>query len=260
MANRWWNNGNSDRLYFGAPKSLQMVTSAMKLKDTGSLKKSYDLGRQNIKKQRHYFANKDPSSQSYGFSSTRIWMWELDYKESWAPKNWCFWIVVLEKTLESPLDCKEIQPVHPKGNQSWIFIGRTDAEAKAPVLWPPDAKNWLTGKDSHDGKDWRQEEKGMTEDEMVGWHHQLNGHEFEQAVGVSDGQGSLSCCSPWGCRECDTTEWLNWTDWFCISFFSHWIVNLYSWRQINGPVVIQFNTSENVIYYYCNYYYYLVDF
>ena len=232
----------------------------MKLKDTCSLKKSYDLGRLNIKKQRHYFANKDPSSQSYGFSSTHIWMWELDYKESWAPKNWCFWIAVLEKTLESPLDCKEIQPVHPKGNQSWIFIGRTDAEAKAPVLWPPDAKNWLTGKDSHAGKDWRQEEKGMREDEMVGWHHQLNGHEFEQAVGVGDGQGSLSCSSPWGCKECDTTKRLNWTDWFCISFFSHWIVNLYSWRQINGPVVIQFNTSENVIYYYCNYYYYWVDF
>ena len=129
--------------------------------------KSYDQPRQHIKKQRHYFANKSPSSQSYGFSSDHVWMWELDYKKSWAPKNWCFWTVVLEKTLESPLDCKEIKPVHTKGNQSWIFIGRTDAEA--PVLWPPDVKSWLIGKDSDAGKDWGQEEKKATEDEMVGW-------------------------------------------------------------------------------------------
>ena len=127
-------------------------------------------------------------------------MWELDYKERWAPKNWFFWIVVLEKTLESPLGSKEIQPVHPKRNQSWIFIGRTDAEAEALTLWPPDVKNWLIGKDPDAGKDWRQEEKGMTEDEMLGWHHQLDGHEFEQALGVGDGQGSLVCCNPWGCR------------------------------------------------------------
>ena len=118
-------------------------------------------------KQRYYFANKDPSSQSYAFSSSHIWMWELDYKESWAPKDWCFWIVVLEKIIESPLDCKEIKPVSPKGNQSWIFIGRTDAEAKAPTLWPPDAKSQLTGKDPDAGKDWRQE-KEATENEMVG--------------------------------------------------------------------------------------------
>ena len=132
-----------------------------------------------ILKSRYYFANKGPSSQNYGFSSSHVWMWELDHKESWVPKNWCFWTVVLEKTLESPLDCKEIQPVHPKGDQSWIFIGRTDAEAETPILWSPDVKNWLIGKDSDAGKDWRQEEKGMTEDEMVGWHHQLNGHGFE---------------------------------------------------------------------------------
>ena len=112
--------------------------------------------------------------------------------------------------LVSPLDSKEIKPVNPKGNQSWIFIGRTDAEAAAPILWPPDARNWLTGKDPDVGKDWRQEEKGMTEDEMVGWQHQLNGHESEQAPGVGDGQGNLVCCSPWGCKESDTTEWLNW--------------------------------------------------
>ena len=112
-------------------------------------------------------------------SSSHVWMWVLDYKESWVPKNWCFWTVVLEKTLESPLDCQEIQPVHPKGNQSWIFIGRTDTEAEAPILWPPDAKNWLVWKNPDAGKGWRQEKKGMTEDEMVGWHHRLDGHEFE---------------------------------------------------------------------------------
>ena len=131
-----------------------------------------------LKKQRHYFANKGSSSQSYGFSNSHVWMWELDYKESWAPKNWCFWTVVLEKTLESPLDYKEIQPVHPKGNQSWMFIGRTDVEAETPILCPPDAKNWLIGKDPDAGKDWRREEKGTMEDEMVGWHHWFNGHEF----------------------------------------------------------------------------------
>ena len=123
--------------------------------------------------------HKGLSSQSYGFSSSHVWMWELDYKESLAPKNWCFWTVVLEKTLESPLDCKEIKPVHPKGNQSWIFTGRTDAEAEIPILWPPDGKNQLIGKNPDAGKDWRQEEKGMTEDETVGWHHWLNGHEFK---------------------------------------------------------------------------------
>ena len=139
-------------------------------------------------------------------------MWELDYKENWGPKNWCFWTVVLEKTLESPLDCKEIKPVHLKGNQSWIFIGRTDAEAEAPILWPPDVKTWLIGKDPDAGKDWRWGEKGTTEDEIVGWHQWLNGLEFERAPGVGDGQGSLACCSPWDLKESDTTEWLNWTD------------------------------------------------
>ena len=119
--------------------------------------------------------------------------------------------MVLEKTLESPLDCKEIQPVHPKGNQSWMFIGRTDAEAKAPILWSPDTKNWLIGKEPDAGKDWRQEEKGMTEDQIVGWHHRLDGHELEQALGVGEWQGSLASCSPWGCKESDTTEWLNWS-------------------------------------------------
>ena len=134
--------------------------------------------------------------------------------KSWVPKNWCCWTVMLEKTLESLLDCKGIQPAHHKGDQSWLFIGRTDTDAEAPILWPPDVKNWLIGKGLDVGKDWRQEEKGMTEDEMVGWHHWLNGHEFQQALGVGDGQGSLVCCSPWGCKEWDTTVWLNWTELF----------------------------------------------
>ena len=167
---------------------------------------------QHIKKQRHYFANKGPSSQGYGFSSGHVWMWELDYKESWVPKNWCFWTVVLEKTLESPLDCKEIQPVHPKGDQSWVFIERTDAEAETPIFWPPDVKSWLIGKDPDAGKDWVQEKKGTREDEMVGWHHQLDGHGFGWTPGVGDGQGGLAYCSSWSRKESDMTEWLNWTE------------------------------------------------
>ena len=137
-------------------------------------------------------------------------MWELDYKESWALKNWCFWTVVLEKTLESPLFCKQMKPVNPKGNQPWIFTGRTDAEA--PILWPPDVKNWLIWKDPISGKDSRWEENGTTEDEMVGWHHRLIGHEFDQALGAGDGQGGLACCSPWDHKELDTTKQLNWTE------------------------------------------------
>ena len=132
-----------------------------------------------IFKSRHYFADKDRSSQRYGFSHSHVWKWELNLKESWALKNWCFWTVVLEKTLESPLDCKGFRSINPKGNQSWIFIGRTDAEAETPILWPPDVKSWLIGKDLDAGKNWRQEEKGMIEDKMIGWHHWLNGHEFE---------------------------------------------------------------------------------
>ena len=127
-------------------------------------------------------------------------MWDLDHKEGWVLKNWCFWTLVLEQALESPLDCKEIKPVSPKGSQSWIFIGRTDPEAEAPIVWPPDAKNWLIWKAPDAGKDWRQEKKGMTEDEMFGWYRQFNGHEFGQTLGDSEGQGSLTCCSPWDCR------------------------------------------------------------
>ena len=164
--------------------------------------------RQHIKKQRHHFVDKGLYSQSYGFSSGHVWMWEVDHKESWVLKNWCFWTVVLEKTLENPLDCKEIKPVHPKGNQSWIFIGGTDAEPEAPILWPPDEKSRLIGKDPDVGNDWKQE-KGMTEDEVVGWHHWLNRYESAQAPGDSEGQESLVCYSPWGHKELEMTEQLN---------------------------------------------------
>ena len=203
-------------------------------------KKSCDKSRQHIKKQRHYFAERSPSSQSYGFSSGHVWMWELDHKESWVLKNWCFWTVVLEKTLESPLVCKEIQPVHPKGDQSWIFIGRTDAETEAPILWPPDVKNWNFGEDPDAGKDWEKKEKGMTEDEMVGWHHWLDGHEFEQALGVGDGQGS-----PLGCKELDTAEQLN------CPRNSEWLENWLwggfdgrgNWEDWLGPWCVELGTS-----------------
>ena len=179
----------------------------MKLKDLTPWKESYDLD-SILKKQRHYFANKGLSTQGYGFSSGHIWVWELDCKESWALKNWCFWTVVLEKT---PLDCKEIQPVHPKGAQSWVFTGRIDVEAETPILWPPDVKSWFIEKDPDAGKDWGQE-NGTTEDEMVGWHHRLNGHGFGRTPGVGDGQEGLACCDSWGHKELDTTEWLNWTE------------------------------------------------
>ena len=173
-------------------------------------KKSYDQCRQHNKKQRHYLANKGPSSQSYGFSSSRVWMWELDYKESWAPKNWCFWTVVLEKILESPLDCKEIQPVHPKGNQSWIFIGRIDAEDKTPILWPPDEKNWLLKRPWC----WERLKAGEAGRGWDGWMASPTRWTW---VWVSSGSwwwtgepGMLH--SPWGRKESDTTEWLNWTE------------------------------------------------
>ena len=155
-----------------------MVITAMKLKGTYSLEEKLWPTWQHIKNQRHYFVNKGPSSQGCSFSSSHVWIWELDNKESWVQMNWCFWTVVLEKTLESSSDCKKIQPVHPKGDQSWVFIGRTDVEAETPVLWPPDVKSWLIWKDPDAGKDWGQEEKRMTEDEMIEWHHRLNGHDF----------------------------------------------------------------------------------
>ena len=199
-------------LFFWAPKSLQMVIAARKLNlllgrkvmtNLDSILKSRDI---TLPTKVHLVKAMVFPVVMYGCES-----WTVKKTEHWR-KNWCFWTVVLEKTLESPLDSKEIQPVRPKGNQSWILIGRTDAEAETPILWPPEAKNWLIRKDPDAGKDWRQEYKGTTDDKVVGWHHQLNGHEFGQAPGVSDGQGSLACCSPWSCKELDTTEWLNWTE------------------------------------------------
>ena len=167
--------------------------------------------------------NKGPSSQGYGFSSGHVWIWELDCEESWAPKNWSFSTVVLEKTLESPLECKEIQPVHPKGDQSWVFFERTDAEAETPILWPPHARSWLIGKGSDAGRDWGQGEKGKTEDEMAGWHHQLNGHKFEWTPGVGDGQGGLVC---WIHGVTKSRTWLSdWTE------LNTYIWNLERWKQ-----------------------------
>ena len=178
MGNRWGDSGNSVRLYFSG----------------------------------HYFANKGLSSQGYGFSSGHVWMWELDYKESWVLKNWCFWTMVLEKTLESPLDCREIQPFHPRGNQPWIFTGRTDVEAELQYFGHLMWSAWLIWKDPVAVRDCGQKEKGMSEDEMVGWCHQLDGHEFGWTLGVAHGQGGLVCCSPWDCKESDTNEWLDWTE------------------------------------------------
>ena len=194
-----------------APNNCRWRLQPWNSKTLASWKKNEEQPRQHIKKQKHHFDYKSPSNQSTGFSSSLVWMWEFDHKESWVPKNWCFSTVLLEKTLESPLDCKKIKPVNPKGNQSWIFTGRTDDEAEAPILWPPDAKNWLIWKAPDAKKDWRHE-KGTTEDEMVGWHHRLNGHEFGWTPGVGDGQGGLACCSSRGRKESDTTEQLNWID------------------------------------------------
>ena len=165
------------------------------------------------------------------FSHGHVWMWELDCEESWAPKNWCFWTVVLEETPESPLDCKEIQLVHSKGDQPWVFIGRTDAEAETPVLWPPHAKSWLIGKDSDAGRDWGQEEKGTKEEEMVESHHRLDAHGFGWTLGVGDGQGGLACCGSWGHKEMDLTARLNWTG---------------SWWWTGKPGVLQSMGSQRV--------------
>ena len=194
-------------LFSWAPKLLWMMTTAKKLKH-------FLLGRKvmtnlNSSLKSRTFVNKGPYSQSYGFSSSHVWMWELDHKEGRELNNWCFQNVVPEKTLENPLECKEIKPVSLKGNQSWILIERTHAEAETPILWPPDAKSWLTGKYLDAGIDWRQQKKRVREDEMVGQQHRFNGPEFEQAPGVNDGQGSLACCSPWGHKESNTTERLN---------------------------------------------------
>ena len=228
MTNRWEKMETVKTLFSWAPKSLWMVTVAMKL-NTCSLEEklwhsvcfscaqlfvtlwtvAHQTNLHSLLKSRDFTL---PTEVCIGKATAFlvvVWMWELDHKEGWVPKNWCFWTVVLENTLESLLDCKEIKPVNPKGNQSWIFIGRTDAEDEAPVLWLPGGKSQLTGKDPDAGEDWGQEEKGMTEDEMVGWHHQLNRHEFEWTPGDGEGQGRLVSCSPWGRKESDTTEWPN---------------------------------------------------
>jgi len=212
MGNRWGNSGNSVRLYFGGSKITVDGDCSHEIKRHLLLGRKVMPNLDSIFKSRDITVNKGPSSQGYGFSCGHVWMWELDCEDSWAPKNWCFWTVVLEKTLESPLDCKEIQPVHSEGDQSWVFIGRTDAKAETPILWPPDAKSWLMRKDPEAGRDGGQEENGTTEDEMAGWHHRLDGHEFEWTLGVGDGQGGLACCSSWGHKESDTTEGLNWTE------------------------------------------------
>ena len=178
MANRWRNSESSDRLFWGGSNITAGGDCSHEIKRCLLLGRKVMTNLDSILKSRDItLTTKVCLVKAMVFSSDHVWMWELDYKESWAPKNWCFWTVVLDKTLESPLDCKEIQPVHPKGNQSRIFTGRTDVEVETPILWPPDAKNWVIWKDPDAGKDWRRE-KGTTEDEMVGWHHQLNGHEF----------------------------------------------------------------------------------
>ena len=212
MANRWRNSGHGGRLYFwGAPKSLQMVTAAMKLKTLAPWKESYGQPRQHITKQRHYFANKGPSSQGYGFSSGHVWMRELDCEESWAPKNWCFWTVVLRRLLRVPWTARRSNQSILNGISPGCSLEGLMLKLKR-ILWPPDAKSWLTGKDPDAGKDWRREEKGMTEDEMLGWHHWLSGHGFGWTSGAGDGQGGLVCCSSWGRKESDTTERLNWME------------------------------------------------
>ena len=188
-----------------APKLLQMVPAATKLKDACSLEEKWEWTLLCIKKQSITLLTKVWTIKATVFPVVKYGLWQLDHREGWAPKNWCFQTVVLENTFESSSDSKEIKPVNPKGNQPWIFIGRTDAEAKAPILWPPDVKSWLTGKDPDSGKDWRQEEKGITEDEMVGWHQLRDRHEFKQTLGDGEGQGSLVCYSPWGHKKLDTT-------------------------------------------------------
>ena len=187
-----------------------------------SCKESSEKTKQHFKKQRHHIFCKGPYSQSHGFSSSHVWMWELDHKEILAKKNLCFWTVVLEKTLESPLNSKEIKQVNPKEYQPWIFIGRTDAETEAPLLWPSDPKGRLIGKDPDAGKDWGRE-KWLTEHEIGGWHHRLNQWESEQMPGDSEGWGSLVCCSPLGCKQLDTTWQLNNNKYMYVSCWTYFL-------------------------------------
>ena len=223
MTNRLGNNGNCERLYCLGLQNHCRWWLQSRNKDT-PWKESYEQPRQHSKKQRHYFLNKGPSSQGYGFSSGHIWMGELDYKEGWALKNWCFWTVVLEKTPDSPLDCKEIQPVHPKGNWSWVFTGRTDVKAETPAFWLPDVKRWFIWKDPYVGKDWRQKEKGW---QRMRWLDGIT-DSIDMSLGklqeLGDGQSSLACCSPLGHKESDKTEQLNWTDLGADFFF--WVCSV----------------------------------
>ena len=195
MANRWGKSGSSNILFSWAAKSLQMVTETMKWKDTCSSEENYDKPREYMKKQRHYFADKGPHRKSSVFSSSHVWMWEMDHKEGWVLKHWCFWMVMLEKTLENPLDCKEIKPVNPKGNQSWIFIVRSDTEAEATIVWPPDVKSQLKL-----GKIESRRRRGQ---QRMRWlDGTTNSMDMsEQTLGYREGQGSLLCCSPWGYKE-----------------------------------------------------------
>ena len=216
MGNRWGNSGNSVRLYFGGSKITADGDCSHEFKRRLLLGRKVMINLDSILKSRCITLPTKVHLVKAMVFPVVMYGCELDCVESWVPKNWCFWTVVLEKTLESPLDCKQIQPVHPEG-QSWVFIGRTDAEADTPILWPPHAKSWLIGKDPDAGRDWRQEKKGTTEDEMAGWHHRLNGHEFEWTPGVGDGQGGLACCDSWGRRvghdwatELNSVQ-LNWT-------------------------------------------------
>ena len=236
-------------LCFGAPKSLQMVTAGMKLRhlllgrkaviNLDSLLKSRDIT----------LCTKICLVKAMVFSSSHVWVWELDYKESWALKNWCFWTVVLEKTLKRPLDSKEIQPVHPKENQSWMFIGRTDAEAETPILWPPDAKNWLIRKDPDAGKDWRQEEKGTTEDEMVGWHHQLLDMSLSNLRELVMDKEAFS---PWGSKESDTTAQLNWTTCYHSPLYARYLVNSHlhycsNLSSAHLPIIYQHSSQNDLV-------------
>ena len=206
MRNRWGNNANSGRLYFfGLQNHCRWWLQPWNEKMLALWKKSYDQHRQHFKNKDITLPIKVRLYKAMVFPVVMYGCESLDHKESWVLKNWCFWNVLLEKTLESLLDCKESQPVHSKGNQSWVFIGRTDAKAETPIFWPPDSKSWRLRKDPDAGTEWRQEEKGMTKDEMVGWHHWLNGHEFEQTRGDSEGQGSLVCYNPWGHKQLDRT-------------------------------------------------------
>ena len=211
MANKWGNSENVANFIFLGFKIIADGDSSHEIKRCLLLGRKLITNLDSIVKRKTLLCHKGLSSQGYGFSSGRVWMWELDYKESWGPKNWCFWIVVLEKTPESPLDYKEIQSVHSK-DQPWVLFWRNDAKAETPVLWPPHAKSWLIGKDPDPGKDWWQEEKRTTGDETAGWHHWLNGRGSGWTPGVGYGQGGLACCDSWGRKELAMTERLNWSE------------------------------------------------